>query len=121
MNGLGMRLARQLNKLWGRKGRLFRDRYFKRELENPTAVRRALLCVLQNHRRHGSRWIGPDPCSSAPLFRGWKRPCSVREHDLLPDPESVTAPCSWFLRKGWMRGGGLLDIREAPLPKSAVR
>ena len=79
MNGLGVRLARQLNKLWGRRGWVFRARYFKRELENPTVVRRALLYVLQNHRRHGARWTGPDPFSSAPLFRGWKRPCSVRE------------------------------------------
>ena len=118
MRGLGVRLARQLNKWWGRKGKVFLDRYFKHELEGPRMTRYALRYVLQNHRRHGSRWTGPDPYSTAPWFDGWERGGTLRPQDPPPAPDTAAAPETWLLRSGWRkRGGGLLDIREAPPPK----
>ena len=42
MNGLTIRIAKGLNRLWGRKGRVFADRYFDRILRTPLEVKRAL-------------------------------------------------------------------------------
>src|SRR5262245_30695530 len=77
MQGLAIRIARRLNTKLGRKGKLFADRYHERILKTPTEVRRALVYVLANSRRHAPErysardWI--DPMSSAPWFDGWRR------------------------------------------------
>ncbi|MCA3009328.1 MAG: hypothetical protein INH34_13220, partial [Phycisphaerales bacterium] len=42
LQGLLIRLARGLNKLWGRKGKVFADRYHDRALKSPREVRNAL-------------------------------------------------------------------------------
>jgi putative transposase len=42
MQGFAIRLARGLNKLWGRKGKVFSDRYYDRILSTPREVRSAL-------------------------------------------------------------------------------
>jgi len=62
MNGLASRIARGLNKLWRRSGKVFSDRYHARALETPRAVRIALVYVFNNARKHGA-WAarGPDP------------------------------------------------------------
>ena len=122
MRGLGVRLARQLNRRWGRKGKVFLDRYYKHELQRPTVVRYALAYVLQNHRRHGSRWTGPDPWSTATWFGGWKKPVVSGPRDPAPAPDTAVPPGTWLLRTGWReRGGGPLDIRRAPPPKNYLR
>jgi hypothetical protein len=83
MQGLKVRIAKALNKFWKRRGTVFSDRYHARILRTPREVRRALLYVLQNARRHGMRLLGVDPCSSGAWFDGWaiavtppSRPCS---------------------------------------------
>src|SRR5262245_59438547 len=75
MNGLASRIARALNKLWRRSGRVFADRYHARALETPREVRNALAYVLLNARKHGA-WLAsrPDPYSSGPSFEGWRSP-----------------------------------------------
>src|SRR5262245_7362914 len=73
MNGLTVRIARALNRLWKRAGHVFEDRYHARILRSPRAVRIALTYVLQNARKHGAwRASAPDIYSSAPWFDGWK-------------------------------------------------
>jgi REP element-mobilizing transposase RayT len=69
--GILVRLAKQLNRLWGRDGQVFPDRYHVRELTTPTEVRRALAYVLHNARRHGALGRGIDPFSSGPWFDGF--------------------------------------------------
>ena len=51
--GLSIRIARALNRILGRRGRVFADRYHARILRTPLEVRRALAYVLNNARRHG--------------------------------------------------------------------
>src|SRR5262245_20693110 len=68
MKGIQVRLARWLNKFWGRKGQVFRDRYFARALKVPSAVRTALVYVLQNARKHGSQYAKTDEFSSGGWF-----------------------------------------------------
>jgi putative transposase len=74
MKGLTIRIARGLNGLMGRSGRVFADRYHTHLLRTPTEVRRAVHYLKDNHRRHveahedfPAEWV--DPYSSAsPAF-----------------------------------------------------
>ena len=74
MQGLAIRVAKALNRLWARRrGAVFAERYFARALKKPVEVWRALRYVLQNGRKHGV-WFSaeqPDPFSSGRWFRGW--------------------------------------------------
>jgi len=118
VQGLSIRIARRLNRLMGRQGRVFADRYHARAVRSPRAVRALLLYVLQNARHH--RWSGAprpgrvwfDPYSSARWFEGWRTP-HPRAADGGADPPPVVPARSWLLRSGWRRHG-LLDPREAP-------
>jgi REP-associated tyrosine transposase len=63
MNGLGTRIARRLNRVMGRRGKVLDDRYHGHILRTPTEVRRARAYLLANAQKHfGQR--GPDPYTS---------------------------------------------------------
>jgi hypothetical protein len=114
LQGLTIRIARRLNALFGRSGRLFDGRYHLRVLRTPTEVRRALVYVLGNGRKHlrtsDPDWV--DDASSAVWFPGWRVP--VRDMRLETEIPPVLPPRSWLLRQGWRKAGGLLDPAEAP-------
>jgi REP element-mobilizing transposase RayT len=57
MQGLGVRMARALNRLWGRTGRVVADRFHAHVLHSPTEVRNSLFYVLQNARHHRVRQV----------------------------------------------------------------
>jgi putative transposase len=52
MQGLGVRVARGLNRLMQRRGRVLGDRYHARILRSPTEVKRVLAYLGGNARRH---------------------------------------------------------------------
>jgi REP element-mobilizing transposase RayT len=52
LQGLAIRLARAVNRLLGRRGRVWSDRYHARQLRTPREVRHALVYVLTNWRKH---------------------------------------------------------------------
>jgi REP-associated tyrosine transposase len=52
LQGLLVRLARALNRLWGRAGKLFADRYLDRVIERPRDVQIAVRYVLQQGGRY---------------------------------------------------------------------
>ena len=116
MQGLGVRLARGVNRLVGRRGALLAERYHVRILRTPREVRNVLSYVLLNGRRHAAQggvrlarhWI--DPCSSAAWFDGWREPIRADEpwvRELLAEP-CPTAPARvWLLTTGWRRWGPL--------------
>jgi hypothetical protein len=54
MQGLGVRLARAINRAMGSRGKVFSDRYHDRILRTPREVRFALRYVLLNARKHRS-------------------------------------------------------------------
>ena len=110
MKGRGVRLARAINRVLGRKGTVLAERYHERVLTTPRQVRNALAYVLCNGKKHGhaparSGWL--DPCSSAASFDGWSRRVSGEEAPPLSEPRT------WLLRLGW-RKGGLLDPDHVP-------
>ena len=111
MQGLSIRVAKALNRLWERKGKVFADRYHDRILRTPREVRNALRYVLNNARRHGLK-VAPgkaDPFTSAKWFDGWK--------GFDPFPRMGRVPVelarTWLLRVGW-RKHGLLPVSEIP-------
>jgi putative transposase len=64
MNGLGVRIARGLNRVMHRNGKVLADRYHAHILKTPTEVRRVRNYLLTNARKHYGH-IGPDPYTSA--------------------------------------------------------
>ena len=117
LQGLAIRLAKALNKLWGRRGRVFADRYHDRILKTPREVRNALVYVLGNARHHAAagRMVAvPQPIdtfSSAPWFDGFREPLTMRGLDDVPRP--VASARTWLLTTGWRRHG-LLSVHELP-------
>jgi REP-associated tyrosine transposase len=117
MNALGTSLARRLNRVLGRRGRVFAGRYHARVLRTPLEMKRALAYVLNNARKHAAQggrrlasgWL--DPFSSARAFAGW------RGVDARPgtEPPWLAAAGTWLLRVGWRRHG-LLDVDAIPGP-----
>ena len=111
LQGLGIRLARAVNRFAERTGAVFGDRYHAHILRTPREVRNALAYVLNNARHDGigrlrRDWI--DPYSSAAAFDGWLRPVP-RVGFAIP----VARAHTWLLTKGWRRHG-LLDPAIAP-------
>ncbi len=108
LQGLAIRVAKALNRLWGRKGKVFADRYHDRILRTPREVRNALVYVLKNHVKHGVRLVGLDPFASGTWFGGWKDAPSVVQCAL-----HLASAKTWLLRTGW-RKGGPIGIAEEP-------
>jgi REP element-mobilizing transposase RayT len=121
MKAIGSRLARAVNRVLGRRGRVLTDRYHLHVLRTPREVRSALAYVLLNARRHlAKRGHRPpphpevDPASSGRWFSGWNRrfqPASSL------DPPSVVPPRTWLLSIGWRRHG-LISPGEVPGPEN---
>jgi REP element-mobilizing transposase RayT len=88
MQGLSIRVAKALNRLMQRRGRVLADRYHAHILRTPSEVRRALAYVLDNARRHFAARALLDRYSSA-----------------APDA-AVAAPRTWLLRRALTFRGG---------------
>ena len=84
-------MARALNKVMGRRGPVFADRYHSHLLRTPREAAHAVRYVLENQVVHARRegWSIPrgiDPyCSAAPQANG---------------PPLVVEPMCWMLRVG---------------------
>jgi REP element-mobilizing transposase RayT len=115
IQGLLVRIARNANRVWCRKGRVFADRYHAHVLRTPLEVRRALVYVLQNAHKHGWRFAGIDPYTSGAELDGWER--AVDEDR---EGSAVLPPRTWLLTRGWKRHG-LLDETEIPRACSRER
>ncbi|HEX5053374.1 MAG TPA: hypothetical protein VFZ65_16475 [Planctomycetota bacterium] len=117
LQGLAIRIAKALNKVWGRHGTVFADRYHDRILKTPREVRNALVYVLANGRKHaaeGREVIVPqaiDVFTSAPWFDGFRETVTVRGIEAMPRP--VTDARTWMLTIGWRRHG-LLSVHDLP-------
>jgi putative transposase len=88
VQGLAVRIARALNKLWARRGKVFADRYHDRVLKTPREVRNALAYVMHNAKKHvaeGRHVTVPHPIdefSSAVWFDGFRERFTVRGLDV---------------------------------------
>jgi REP element-mobilizing transposase RayT len=104
VKGFLVSCAKRLNKIAGRSGRVFADRFHTRTLATPTAVRHALRYTLCNGRKHGElrQSVRLDPYSSAFALPDWQTETSVR---LAEVTMQVALPQTWLLREGWRRAG----------------
>jgi REP element-mobilizing transposase RayT len=107
MRSLSVRLARGLNAMMGRKGKVLEDRYFAHVLRTPAEVRNALRYVLGNFSSHAARrgergfpdegWV--DPYSSA----GEKAPRdpqgSLFVEPATSDPQGYVLRCGGNIRR----------------------
>lgn len=117
LQGLLIRIAKALNKLWRRKGKVFFDRYHDRMLPSPREVRTALRYVLHNAKKHAAQgrkvrvpWQ-VDLFSSAPWFDGFREELHLRGMDVVIRPTVLAR--TWLLRVGWRRHG-LIGVNELP-------
>jgi REP element-mobilizing transposase RayT len=124
MQGLAISLARRINKVLGRKGKVFAYRYHATAIKNPRQARNCLAYVLNNWRRHNedvrtiaARFAAIDPYSSARTFDNWKE---GRGRIPLPpgfkgfEPLDVAAPRTWLLRTGWTKAGVAISALGTP-------
>jgi len=117
IQGLAIRVAKALNRLWRRTGGVFADRYHDRILRTPREVRNALAYVLQNGKRRGRGQLkAVDAFSSGPWFDGWREKLSVRGLEGIARP--VAEAKTWLLKLGWRRHG-LITFAEIPGPSIA--
>ena len=74
MRSVAIRIARYVNQLLTRRGRLWADRWHGRALTSPRAVRNTLVYVLANFRKHTNAAVPPgiDAFSSAVRFDGFR-------------------------------------------------
>jgi putative transposase len=115
MQGLKIRMAKSLNRLWSLKGPRFPDRYHEHVMKKLREVRNALNYVLNNARHHGHRIDGVDPFSSGASFKGWRDAEISRPPAATSASHSsrLAAAKSWLLNKGWHRWG-LLSPHATP-------
>ena len=120
MQGLAVRLAHRINRVLGRRGTFWADRFHSRELQTPGEVRRVLVYVHANYRKHEPDLrVGIDPYSSGPWFSGFREarplPFAVEISRRIVEIERapVVVARSWLLRRGWLQAGDI-SIREAP-------
>lgn len=123
------RIAFAVNRVSLRSGRVFRDRHHRHELRTPTEVRRALVYVLFNTRKHDARSASSiaanhselDPYSSSVWFVDWDPvarppPELVARERVRAGPSPLSEPRTWLARAGWKRAGGPIRFDESPLP-----
>jgi hypothetical protein len=120
MRGFGVSLTRRINRLIFRRGRLVAERWHGHALNSPRAVRRALVYVLANARKHGERVGAIDPLSSAPYFGGFVEFREGAPSGIYPKlvprcvpSQPLPAARSWLLARGWLRGGRI-SVLETP-------
>jgi hypothetical protein len=115
VQGLAVRCAKAINRAIRRRGSVWASRYHARKLRTPSEVRRGLVYVLLNFRKHLRAGPGVDPRSSAPWFEGWRRPIAAMP---ASDGCPVAPPATWLARVGWRRAGGALAPHEGPVDSS---
>jgi len=118
IQSLATRIAKRLNALWRRAGKLFADRYHDHVLQTPREVRNALGYVLNNAARHGVESTSgrPDQFSSARWFGAWRKLWP----ELAAPPSPVSRARTWLLSVGWARGGSI-ECEAARSPNARSR
>ena len=123
VRSVAIRIARSVNALVMRRGRVWADRFHGRDLTSPKQVRNALVYVLANFRKHAKTRpsTGIDAFSSSVRFDGFR---GFRRGEALPragppfhhefERYVVVSPAKqWLTRTGWRRAG-LIGVDEAP-------
>ena len=138
VQGLAVRIARGLNRVWGRTGTVFRERYHALHLRSRRQMYNALRYVLNNHRKHGIPIAEGhlDPFSSGAFFEHWAEEAVRRQSRpptgwLEPDRRRLLAGVgntghppvlrarTWLRREGWQGVRPVIGHLEIPGPSRA--
>jgi REP element-mobilizing transposase RayT len=99
MQALGVRIARRLNRLMGRRGAVFADHYHSHLLGSPSQLVNATAYVLGNAAHHyGTQGIDSF-CSSA--------------YDHEKRDRVLSQPQTWLLKTGWRRARRIPLVLQA--------
>jgi hypothetical protein len=118
LQGLLIRIAKALNKLWSRRGSVFADCYHDHTLKSSREVRNALRYLFGNGKKHAAegREISVpqaiDTLTSAPWFTGFRERITVHGIEAVVRP--VTDAHTWLLTEGWLRHGRI-SVHEVPV------
>ena len=97
---LTIRIARALNRVMQRRGKVFADRYHAHVLKSPRETAHAVAYVLGNFARHAARW-------GKKIARTWLDPYSSAAHQssatATPPDDLSVLPRTWLLRVGGKR------------------
>ena len=94
MQGLAIRIAKTLNRLFARSGTVWADRYHSHVLRTRRETANALRYVLDNFRRHARGW--------GDRLRAFADPfSSIRFLGFADANAPVAQPRTWLLRVGW--------------------
>jgi len=123
VRSVAIRIARYVNELVRRRGRLWADRWHGRELTSPGQVRNTLVYVLANFRKHAKTRLGAgvDAFSSSVCFEGWRGFARGAElpragplfHRAMGKHVVVSESKTWLAATGWRRAG-LIRVDEGP-------
>lgn len=94
MQGLAIRVAKTLNRLFSRKGAVWADRYHSHVLKARREVANALRYVFGNFARHARQW-GEKTARFADPFS------SIRFLGFTGGDDPVARPRTWLLNIGW--------------------
>ena len=125
MQRLVSRIAQLINAMTGRRGALWRDRYHRRDITSPRQMRRTLVYVLFNERKHSpyelvrEESFRLDPCSSTLWFTEWNERAPppkdyVARVRARHGPSPLMPARTWLLRTGYKQSGRL---RFGEVPK----
>ena len=116
MQGLLIRVAKALNKLWQHAGSVFADRFHSRLLRTAREVRNALVYLLTNARKHRQELAQVlDRFASGPWFDGWRETLRIRGMDGVRRPVALAR--TWLVTTGWRRWG-LISVYAAPASRT---
>jgi REP element-mobilizing transposase RayT len=114
MKSFSVRANRLFNAAHGRgRGRVWGDRYHRRDLTSARQVRNAIVYCLQNYKKHQgitSDAARIDPCSSARWFQGWTATRTMGPDD---GPRPTETARTVLLRSAWQKHG-LIHPGERP-------
>src|SRR5439155_14173177 len=106
-----IRLARAINRAFGRRGKVFADRYHEHILKSPTEVRHAVEYVLHNRAKHlKKRGKTPHPWDLDPYSSMSGRAITfLYDYDICVP--IVAAPETWLLRRAaGVQPFGLMEL-----------
>ena len=92
IQGLSIRIAKAVNRVLGRRGPVFADRYHAHALRTPTETANAIAYVLGNSHVHAARRGRP------------VRPDAIDPLTSTANRHLVAQPHTWLLRIGWTLG-----------------
>jgi putative transposase len=107
MQGLATWIARRLNQMIGRSGKVFADRFHAHVLRTPLEVARAVAYVLGNFvvhaLRRGAKGEKHAPRAADPYSSAGREGAAL-----------TAGPRTWLLREGWRRARSRAQVAERP-------